>query len=151
MEKFSEAQERNPSFDWNAKNFDRLLSDAQRELYPRYIKYLLHFIITVLNMKVMNHMTNKVFNMILELFKNVVPVGEKVSSSLYRVMKILSAIGLGYEKIDMCKYDCAIFWKKNEREIKYHVCQESCWKKIDCKGNKTPHKVLWYFSLKPRL
>ncbi|KAL3839108.1 hypothetical protein ACJIZ3_023699 [Penstemon smallii] len=90
-------------------------------------------------------------NMILSLLKDVLPEGNILPPSLYRARKLLSGIGLGYTKIDACKYDCALFWKENENEKFCPICKEPRWKIDDGKGKRIPHKVLWYFPLKPRL
>ncbi|KAL3538401.1 hypothetical protein ACH5RR_001767 [Cinchona calisaya] len=147
-----DAHESRTSSEWETKDFERLLNDAQRELYPGCKKYsLLHFIVTFLHIKVMNHMTNKAFDMMLEFFKDVLPEREIVPSYLYGAMKILSSIGFGYKKIEVCKYDCALFWKENEGEDKCPICKEPRWKVNDGKEKKVPHKILWYFPIKPRL
>ncbi|KAG8365833.1 hypothetical protein BUALT_Bualt17G0013000 [Buddleja alternifolia] len=135
----------------NIENFERLLSDVRRELYPGRKKYsLLSFIVKLLQIKVVNKMTDKTMNMILELIKDILPVGETVPPSLYWDRKLLSKIGLGYKKIEVCRYDCALFWKENEKEELCPICKEPRWKYNDGKGKRTPYKVLWYFPLKPR-
>ncbi|XP_060966714.1 uncharacterized protein LOC133035059 [Cannabis sativa] len=63
----------------------------------------------------------------------------------------LRNLGLGYDSIDVCKYNCAIFWKENEKKEFCPVCGESRWVKRKGKGKKVPHKVMRYFPLTPRL
>ena len=79
---FIDAQEYYSSCEWDGKNFERLLIDAQQELYQGCEKYsLLHFFVNILNVKVINYMTNKAFNMMFELFKDMVLASEIVPSS----------------------------------------------------------------------
>ncbi|XP_071931860.1 uncharacterized protein [Coffea arabica] len=152
LDEIRNAHESGTSSEWDSKNFDKLLNDAQRELYPGCKKYsLLRFIVSFLHIKVMNHMTNKAFDMMLEFLKDVLPEGEILPSSFYGAMKILSGIGLGYQKIDVCKFDCALFWKENEKMDKCPICKESRWKVNNGKKKKVPQKVMWYFPLKARL
>ncbi|KAG8363808.1 hypothetical protein BUALT_Bualt19G0060800 [Buddleja alternifolia] len=103
----------------NIENFERLLGDVRRELYPSCKKYsLLSFIAKLLHIK---------------------------------ARKLLSGTGLGYIKIEACKYDGALFWKENAREKFCLINNKPCWKYNDGKGKWIPHKVLRYFLLKPRL
>ncbi|KAL0427633.1 UNVERIFIED_CONTAM: hypothetical protein Slati_2938100 [Sesamum latifolium] len=96
-------------------------------------------------------MTDKTMNMILELMKDVLPKDNLVPSSFYWARKLLSGIELGYKKIDVCRYDCALFWKENEQDNFCPVCNEPRWKYNDDKGKRIPIKSMWYFPLKSRL
>ena len=56
------------------QNFEKLLDDAQRELYSGCKKFtVLSFVIMILHVKVMNKWTNKSFNMNLSVFKDALP------------------------------------------------------------------------------
>ncbi|XP_027124240.1 uncharacterized protein [Coffea arabica] len=152
LDEIRNAHESGTSSECDSKNFDKLLNDAQRELYPGCKKYsLLRFIVSFLHIKVMNHVTNKAFDMMLEFLKDVLPEGEILPSSFYGAMKILFGIGLGYQKIDVCKFDCSLFWKENEKMDKCPVCKESRWKVNNGKKKKVSQKMMWYFPLKARL
>ncbi|XP_012832641.1 PREDICTED: uncharacterized protein LOC105953517 [Erythranthe guttata] len=132
-------------------NFQKLLKDTQRKLYPGCSKSLLSFLVKLLHIKVLNRMTNKCYDMIIDLFKQYLPEGDIIPSSFYESRKVLKDIGLGYEFIHACKNDCILFWKEHESLISCPVCKESRWKVNDGKGKQIPHKVLGYFPLKPRL
>ncbi|KAL3629961.1 hypothetical protein CASFOL_026273 [Castilleja foliolosa] len=54
----------------------------------------------------------------------------------------MTYLGLGYECIHACKYDCALFWKENEKLETCPICQTSRWKLNDGTGKKIPHKIL---------
>ncbi|KAI0519847.1 hypothetical protein KFK09_007308 [Dendrobium nobile] len=131
--------------------FDRLLKDAQRDLYPGSELSMLSALVKLLHIKVLNRWTNKSFNMILEFIKSILPKGETLPSSYYESRKILSDLGLGCEKIHACKNDCALFWKDNEDKEECPECMESRWKVNDVKGKKIPHKILRYFPITSRL
>ena len=74
----------------DVRNFDKLLKDAQHELYPRCMKAtLLSFIVKLLHVKVLNKLSNKAFNMILEIFKDILPEGNHVPESIYDAKKLL--------------------------------------------------------------
>ncbi|XP_028120567.1 uncharacterized protein LOC114317961 [Camellia sinensis] len=56
------------------RNFDILLNDAQRELYPGCRKFsVLSFVVKMLHVKVLNKWSNKSFNMLLGILKDLLP------------------------------------------------------------------------------
>ncbi|XP_028072583.1 uncharacterized protein LOC114274804 [Camellia sinensis] len=134
-------------------NFNKLLNDAQRELYPGCHKFsLLSFVVKMLHVKVLNKWSNKSFNMLLGILKDLLPVSDQVIPwILYEAKKFLRALGLGYVSIHACMYDCALFWKENANLENCPICQESRYKSNYGKGKKVPHKTLRYFPLTSRL
>ncbi|XP_076914009.1 uncharacterized protein LOC143572846 [Bidens hawaiensis] len=111
----------------------------------------LDFLAKLMLIKVKNKWTNSSFNEILELLKSSHPEGNTIPPSHYIAKKRLKNIGLGYESIDVCKNDCALFWKEHHSLQNCPVCNESRWVDTNTKGKKVPHKVLRYFPLTPRL
>ncbi|KAL3654668.1 hypothetical protein CASFOL_001403 [Castilleja foliolosa] len=134
------------------KYLEDLMMGARTELYPGCKKISrTSFIIQLLYLKVYNKLSNKTVDMFLQLMKTSFPDGETLPGSYYEAKKILRDLGLGYECIHACKYDCALFWKENEKLETCPICQTSRWKLNDGTGKKIPHKILRYFPLKPRL
>ena len=132
--------------------FTKLLRDAERELYLGCSKFsTLSFLVKLLHLKVYNKWSNKSFDMLLKLLKEALPEGETLPKSHYEARNVLHGLGLGYEAIHACKYDCALFWKEFENHEECPVCCTSRWKINDGKGKKVPYKILHYFLLKPRL
>lgn len=135
------------------RNFDKLLNDAQRELFPPggtdYT--LLKFVIELLNEKVMNRWTNYSVNRLLKFLSRLLPQGNLVPKSTYEAKKILSELGLSYELIDVCERDCVLFWKENAKLDKCPKCNTSRYKINRGRGKKIPHKVLRYLPVTPRL
>ncbi|KAL3644293.1 hypothetical protein CASFOL_012225 [Castilleja foliolosa] len=129
-----------------------LIRGARTELYPGCKKISrTSFIIQLLHLKVYNKLSNKTVDMILQLMKSSFPDGETLPGSYYEAKKFLRDLGLGYECIHACKYDCALYWKENKKLEACPICQTSRWKLNDGVGKKIPHKILRYFPLKPRL
>ncbi|XP_026384531.1 uncharacterized protein LOC113280095 [Papaver somniferum] len=132
--------------------FAELLSEAKEELYPGCTDFSsLTFLIKLMHIKVLNHMSNKCFEMLLQLLKLAFPKTNRIPKSYYDAKKMLRDLGLGYESIHACKNDCALFWKEHSERVDCPVCHESRYKIDDGKGKKIPHKILRYFPLKPRL
>ncbi|XP_026384960.1 uncharacterized protein LOC113280563 [Papaver somniferum] len=132
--------------------FEEILGKAKQELYPGCTDYSsLTFLVELMHLKVLNCWSNKSFEMQLELLKKSFPKDNTIPSSYYEAKKILRDLGLGYESIDACKNDCALYWKEHKDRDDCPVCHEPRYKFNDGKGKKIPHKVLRYFPLKPRL
>lgn len=62
-----------------------------------------------MHIKILNRWSNKSFGMLLQLLRKAFPEGTKIGKSLYEVRRMLRELGLGYESIDACKWDCALF------------------------------------------
>ncbi|XP_028110420.1 uncharacterized protein LOC114308923 [Camellia sinensis] len=137
----------------DGRNFDKLLEDARRPLYLGCQKFtLLSFVVKMLHIKVLNKWSNKSFDMLLGILKDLLPESDqKVPWTLYEAKKFLRDLGLGYVPIHACKYDCALFWKENANLENCSICKEPRYKLNDGKGKKIPHKILRYFPLTPRL
>ena len=131
----------------NEKNIDNLFGEAHKALYPGCTKFsTLTFLVKLMHIKVLNRWSNKSFDMLLELLLDAFPNGTSIPKSHYDVKKMLRDFGLGYDSIHACKYDCALFWKENEKLHNCPVCGEPRYKK-----GKIPQKVLRHFPLMPRL
>ncbi|KAH7844180.1 hypothetical protein Vadar_025211 [Vaccinium darrowii] len=108
----------------NVHKFEKLMKDANRELYPGCKFTLLSFVIKLLHVKVLNKWSNKSFD---------------------------ALWSLGYVPIQAFKNDLTLFWKVSEHLEKCPVCEASGYKLNDGKGKRIPHKILGYFPLIPRL
>ncbi|XP_075636598.1 uncharacterized protein LOC142608811 [Castanea sativa] len=137
---------RNATEDEEVRNFDKLEEDAKRELYPGYTDYsILKFVIEMLNVKVMTNLSNKGLDMMLELLTKVLPKGNLVPSSTYEAKKILRDLGMSYKHIDVCKNDCALFWKENENLDKCLVCEAPRYKDTRGQGQRAKD-MRWYID-----
>jgi hypothetical protein len=56
-------------------------------------------------------------------------------------LRVLSEVGLGYETIHVCKFDCALFWRDPKDSTHCPICGFSRW--TDPNGIK----VLRYFTI----
>ncbi|XP_020097622.1 uncharacterized protein LOC109716524 [Ananas comosus] len=148
--------------DEETKKFYKLVKDANQEIYPGCKKFSkLSFIVRLLQIKCLGGWSNKSFDMLLKLLKEVLQAGETLPSSFYETDKIIKDLGLGYEKIDACPNNCMLYRKEFANASLCHVCGASRWKTIESKvsikkskekhGHKVSAKVLRYFPLKPRL
>ncbi|XP_073309702.1 uncharacterized protein [Primulina huaijiensis] len=140
-----------------AEKFYKLIDDSQKELYSGCKKFSkLSFIIRLLHLKCLGKITNKIFNMLLDLLREAFPNAMKdLPKSYYEAEKLMKQLGLGYEKIDACPNDCTLYWRLDEERDRCKTCNEPRWEtsENDPIGDKrkVARKVLWYFPIKPRL
>eukprot|EP00268_Persea_americana_P019667 TRINITY_DN2010_c0_g2_i4.p1 TRINITY_DN2010_c0_g2~~TRINITY_DN2010_c0_g2_i4.p1 ORF type:complete len:465 (-),score=57.82 TRINITY_DN2010_c0_g2_i4:857-2251(-) len=114
-----------------AQKFYKLLKDAEIELYPGSTKFSkLSFLVRLFHLKCLNGWSNKSFDMLLELLKEALPVGEMLPKNHYESKKILRDLGLHYIKIDACPNDCMLYWKEYENTNECTICGESRWKSM---------------------
>ena len=66
------------------------------------------FIIRVLHIKTYTRMTNKTFNMLCQLLNTALPKVD-FPKSYADAKTALSDLGLGYQTIHVCKYDCILY------------------------------------------
>ena len=141
-----------PAEQTRTEDFSYLFDQAEKELYPGCKTFsVLTFIVKLMHIKVLNRWSNKSFDMLLQLLREAFPEGTIIGKSIYEVKRMLRELGLGYESIDACKWDCALFWKENKDLDKCPVCAEPRYKFHNTKGKNIPHKVLRYFPIIPRL
>ncbi|XP_048437106.1 uncharacterized protein LOC125475779 [Pyrus x bretschneideri] len=113
---------------------------------------VLSYIVELIHNKVTNYMTDRVVDKMLVMMKKMCPQPNHVPKSFYECKKILRCLGLGYENIHACYYDCALFYKEHEKKDRCLVCNEPRYKASVCEQRKKVlRKVLQYFPLKPRL
>jgi len=70
-------------------------------------------------------------------------------TSIVEAKKIVCPLDLPHIRYHACINDCTIYRNEHVEETSCHVCNASRYKK-DGK-TKTPQKVVWYFSMTPRL
>ncbi|KAK1570474.1 hypothetical protein Q3G72_002476 [Acer saccharum] len=121
--------------DIEGDKFNDLFSAAMQELYAGCTKFsVMSFILKLIHIKVLNHWSNKSFDMLLQFFKDFLSEGSNIPMSHYNAKKMLRDLGLGYESTHACKHDCTLFWKEHARADKCPVCNESRYEIDDGKG-----------------
>ncbi|KAF7139861.1 hypothetical protein RHSIM_Rhsim06G0085100 [Rhododendron simsii] len=146
----------------DAKKFFKLVSDAQKPLYPGCKEFSkLSLLVELFHNKCLGKWTNDSFTRLLRTFNRALPEGEKLPNSYYEAKKVLGELGLSYKKIHACPNDCMLYWKEHIDDTECHVCHEQRYKTVDNhegaegtsakKCKKVPRKVLRHFPLIPRL
>jgi hypothetical protein len=68
--------------------------------------------------------SNNCYKELLNLISDVLPENHKMPKDMYQSKKLLSGLGMDYEKIDVCDNNCMLFWKETAGEKKRTVCGE---------------------------
>ncbi|XP_074369112.1 uncharacterized protein LOC141709409 [Apium graveolens] len=75
-------------------------------------------------------MSDSCFSELLLVVGTMLPEGNCLPSPYSEAKKILSSLGMEYEKIHVCPNDCLLYRGEiNEDETSCHICQASRWKK----------------------
>ncbi|XP_058185677.1 uncharacterized protein LOC131302904 [Rhododendron vialii] len=107
----------------DAKKFYKLVSDAQKPLYPGCKEFSkLSLLVELFHNKCLGKWTNDSFTKLLRTFNRVIPEGEKLPNSYYEAKKVLGELGLSYKKIHACPNDCMLYWKEciDDTECHWH-------------------------------
>nr|GMD70570.1 uncharacterized protein LOC109179592 [Ipomoea batatas] len=97
-----------------AQKFYDMLKAADQGLFPECKKHSqLSFVARLMSLKSENHISEKCFNQITELIKEVVPEDNLVPDNFYETKRLLRGMGLPVQKIDCCKNNCMIYWESD--------------------------------------
>ncbi|XP_062081341.1 uncharacterized protein LOC133786147 [Humulus lupulus] len=120
--------------------YDALFESLHKPLYNNCKGFsVLSVMVKLMNLKVLNKWTDKSFDGLLECLREILPEGNQCPGNYYQTRKLLCEVGLGYEQIDVCQYDCALFYgenanavscpvRKNEAGILRHPADGDAWK-----------------------
>jgi len=61
----------------------------------------------------------------LKLIGKVLPNSYKLPKDMYHSKVLVKDLGMGYEKIDVCRDNCMLIWKEYEKEEKCLKCGKS--------------------------
>lgn len=87
-----------------------LVDDNNLEIYPGCKKFSkLRFVVRLLHLKLLGRWSDKSFDMLLELQRDLLPEGSLVPKNFNEAKKIVKSIGLGYVNIHACENDCILF------------------------------------------
>jgi hypothetical protein len=137
------------------KFFD-MLRASEEPLHEHMTVSVLAFVTRITSIKSKFTFSNKCYKELLSLISDVLPSNHKMPKDMYQFKKLLPALGMECEKIDVCKDNCMIFYKEHKDEMKCLKCGKSRFiEDVNEDGEKvmtkTAHKHLHYMSLTPRM
>ena len=130
--------------------YANLIEAAKKELHEGCTTFTrMSFIIKLLHVKSYTRISNRGFDMLLLVLRAALPHVD-FPKSYADAKSVLSDVGLGYETIHVCRFDCSLFWGDHKDDTHCHVCGLSRYRDPTGK-KKIPHKVLRYFPIIKRL
>ena len=107
------------------ERFRRLMADATRELYPGCSASKLSFAVRIFNMKCVNHWSDKSFDDLMILLKDIMPKDSFLPSTFRETKSMVAGLGFAYDRIDCCSNDCRVF--ESDEQHACDVCGASRW------------------------
>jgi hypothetical protein len=102
--------------------FFKLLKASKEPLYEHTEVILLGFITRSITIKSKYFFYNNCYNNLVKLINDIFQKSHKVSKDMYQSKKLIPALSLKYEKIDVCLDNCMFFWKEHANEKKCLEC-----------------------------
>jgi hypothetical protein len=62
------------------------------------------------------YFSNNYYNELIKLISDILLKPNKMPKDMYQSKKMLSGLGMKYEKIDVCPDNCLLFWKEHAKE-----------------------------------
>jgi hypothetical protein len=138
------------------EEFFKLLKASEEPLHKHTKVTLLAFVTRLMSIKSKFFFSNNCYNELLKLFGNVLPNPNKLPKDMYYSKKFVKGLGMDYDKIDVCRNSCMLFWKDHKEENKCLKCGKPRYIKIINDDSETvttevAHKQLCYMPITPRL
>ncbi|KAK9162792.1 hypothetical protein Syun_003694 [Stephania yunnanensis] len=122
-----------------SKKFENMFQEAQKSIYSGCEKVSkLDIVIKLFHLKTINLWSNKSFDMLLVLMKDLLPIENTLPKSHYEARTFLRDLGLGYIPIQACVNDCVLFWKANANKCSCPNCGESSYKPVERNKKQIP-------------
>ncbi|KAL6530396.1 hypothetical protein OROHE_014749 [Orobanche hederae] len=141
----------------DAKKFYDMLEAANEPLWDGCEKHTkLSLVARLMSIKAENRMSEKCYDQIAELMKEIAPENNEITRNFYSSKKLLRGMGLPAEKIDCCENGYMLYWGDDLNKLSCKICDHPRYKKNLRGGNKRQktneaYKKMYYFPLTHRL
>ena len=93
--------------------YETMSADAETPLYIGSTKFTrLSAVLRLMNLKVTNGWTDKIFTKLLVLLNEMLPEGNTLPTRNCDAKKILCSMGMEYKRIHACPNDCILYRKE---------------------------------------
>ncbi|KAL6183371.1 hypothetical protein ACLB2K_044782 [Fragaria x ananassa] len=133
----------------DSNEFMQFVEDGDKPLYPGCTKATkMNGLIETFNLKARYGLSDSCYSDILTLFGTLLPDGNELPGSVKEVKKILSTLGMEYEKIDVCPNDCILYRGLHVAAQRCPTCTASRWKLAKDKSERVgvSVKTLWWLA-----
>ncbi|XP_058002287.1 uncharacterized protein LOC131179456 [Hevea brasiliensis] len=132
-----------------------MLQVANQEVWPGCESHSDSLVARMLNIKAEHHLSERCFDDICQLMKEVLPDENLMTENFYSTKKLVQALGLPVEKIHCCTNGCMLYWAEDSELTNCKFCDHPRFKRHS-RGSSNfqtnvPHKKMYYFPLTQRL
>jgi hypothetical protein len=115
---------------------------------------VLAFVTRLMTLKSKFFFSNNCYNELLKLYRDVLLNHNKLSKDMYHSKKLVKGLGMDYEKIDVCRNSCMIFWKEYKDEKQCLECGKLRYVEVVNDDSETVtteivHKQVHYMPIAP--
>jgi hypothetical protein len=153
-----------PEFDLNSEDpptpeveeFFRLLKASEGPLHEYMKVIVLAFVTRLMAIKSKFFFSNNCYNELLKLIRDVLPNPNKLPKDMYHSKKLVKGRDMDYEKIDIYRNSCILFWKEHKEESKCLKYGKPRYVKVvnddgEMVATEVAHKKICYMPIAPRL
>jgi hypothetical protein len=138
------------------QNFYMLLAAEDEKVHDGTNVTVLHVVTHLMAMKSKFNFSNQCYNDIVMLIIDLIPMKHNMMKDLYQSKKIVSSLGMNYEKIDVYEKNCMLFWKEHKDNTECMHCGRSRYVKVRNEDGvsvttKVASKQLRYIPITPML
>ena len=136
------------------QKFFELLKASEEPLHDHTTVTILAFVTRIIAIKSKFAFSNNCYKEILKLISDILPANHKMPKDMYQSRKLLSGLGMDYEKIDVYQDNCMLFWKEHKNEKKCIKCAKSRYVEVVNEDGETITTEVAYKQLRymtPRL
>jgi hypothetical protein len=117
---------------------------------------ILQAVTHLMGMKSKYNFSNQCYNDIVKFIIDLIPAKHNIPKDIYQSKKIVASLGMNYEKVDVCKRNCMLFWKEHKDDTKCMYSGRSRYVKVVNEDGasvttKVVVKQLRYMPINPRL
>jgi hypothetical protein len=112
------------------QNFYRLIASADEKVHDGTNVIVLQAVTRLMVMKSKYNFLNQCYNDIVKLIIDLISTKHNMPKDFYQSKKIMSGLSMNYEKIDVCKKNCMLFWKEHKDDTECMHCGWSRYVKV---------------------
>jgi hypothetical protein len=135
--------------------FFKLLKASEEPLHEHTTVTVLAFVTRLMAIKSKFAFSVNCYKELLKLISDVLPANHKMPKDMYQSKKLLTGLGMDYQKIDVCEDNFMLFWRDTEKD-KVCKCGKSRYIQVvnddgDTVTTEIARKQLRYMPLTPRV
>ncbi|KAL6579029.1 hypothetical protein OROMI_009245 [Orobanche minor] len=132
----------------DAKKFYDMLEAANEPLWDGCEKHTkLSLVARLMSIKAENRMSEKCYDQIAELMKEIAPENNEITRNFYSSKKLLRGMGLPAEKIDCFENGCILYWGDDLIKLCCKICDHPRYKWKHVRQNKE-HMDMYFNEFK---